>query len=395
MNTITSSPRLSTRLLWLLTIGGFFSFFVFGFMDNVRGPTLPDVLRELNLNYGQGGTIVFAAFLGFLIATSLTGVLADLVGNKVILIISGICLALGTFIFSTGNQFMVLFVAMLIVGLGMGAVEVGGNALIVELHQEARGRYLNLLAVFHGIGALVVPIWAGQMLEASFTWRQVHQFSLTLPILLIVFFVLVRYPRPTSTVSDGFNWASLRQQGFTGQMRWFYLLLASYVACEISISTWLVEFLQQTKDFSVSRSTLYLSLFFAGLMLGRLLGSFIVDRVGYLRSILLAMIGSIVCLIIGIFGPAGLVFFVSLSGLFLALVFPTTVAAVSEIHTKNTSTILGVTFTFGGLGGALGPWIIGFTSDQVGLQLGLALTIVYCIIVIAAAIVLQRPKYLT
>lgn len=384
------SSHFSSRLIWFLTVGGFLSFFIFGFMDNVRGPTLPPLLRELSFSYSQGGTIVFGAFLGFLMATLLTGILADLLGNKIILIIAGICLTVGTFIFSISSSFGLLFGAMLIVGLGTGAIEVGGNALIVELHSKNRGRYLNLLAVFHGIGALIVPILAGQLLEADYSWRQVHQFSLALPILLGLFFVVVRYPRRPATPANGFDWAAVRHQGFTSKMRWYYLLLGSYVACEISLSTWLVEFLQQTRNFSVSLSTLYLSLFFGGLMTGRLVGSVIVERVGYLSAILVSMVGAVFCLAIGIFGPVTLAFFMPLSGLFLALVFPTTTAAVSDLHRENTSTILGLTFTFAGLGGALGPWIVGLASDQFGLQMGLASTIFYCIIVIFTTRKIQR-----
>ena len=66
----------------------------------------------------------------------------------------------------------------------------------------------------------------------------------------------------------------------------FLLLIAVYVAAELGIAAWLVEFLQQTKAFTVARSSLYLSLFFGGLMLGRLLGSFVIERIGYLRTII-------------------------------------------------------------------------------------------------------------
>lgn len=65
-----------------ITIGSFIAFFLFGFADNLKGPTLPAVLQELHFNYAQGGTLVFGAYFGFLIATLLTGMLADRAGNK-------------------------------------------------------------------------------------------------------------------------------------------------------------------------------------------------------------------------------------------------------------------------------------------------------------------------
>ena len=54
------------------------------------------------------------------------------------------------------------------------------------------------------------------------------------------------------------------------------------------------------------------------------------------------------------------------------------------------SAILGVLFTFGGLGGALGPWLIGAAADVVGLELAFALNIVFCVIMLVALLALQR-----
>ena len=156
--------------LWLLTVGGFYAFFVFGFVDNLKGPTLPALLRDLEFSYSQGGTILFAAYLGFMVATLLTGVLADAAGIKMVLLLAGVSLVVGLTAFSLVGSFWLLAAALFVVGLGLGAIEVGGNGLIVDLHSLKRGRYLNLLAVFHGVGSLVVPLFAAQLLAAAFTW---------------------------------------------------------------------------------------------------------------------------------------------------------------------------------------------------------------------------------
>jgi len=66
----------SKNTVFLLTAGCFLAFFVFGFTDNLKGPTLPAMLAELNFDYGTGGNIFFGEYLGFLIATLITGILA-------------------------------------------------------------------------------------------------------------------------------------------------------------------------------------------------------------------------------------------------------------------------------------------------------------------------------
>jgi len=380
---------LSSAHSWLLTAGGFYAFFIFGFVDNLKGPTLPALLRDLNFSYSQGGAILFSAYLGFMVATLLTGLLADAAGVKAVLLLAGACLTVGLTAFSLMSAFWLLALALFVVGLGLGAIEVGGNALIVDLHQFNRGRYLNLLAVFHGVGSFLVPLYAAQLLSAAFTWRQVYQSAIFLAIVLAIFFLVVNYPR-TRPAGEGLNLRTLFAAGLTWRMGWYYLLIAVYVAAEIGIAAWIVEYLQEVKGFSIATSSLYLSLFFAAIMVGRLVGSFFVERIGYVTIMLAATVASIVTLTIGIFGPPALTILIPLTGLFFSIMFPTATAAVSALQVANMGAILGVLFTFGGLGGALGPWLIGVAADMVGLELAFALSIGFCIVTLAALLALRR-----
>lgn len=381
---------LSSSHLWLLTIGGFYAFFIFGFIDNLKGPTLPTLLRDLNFSYSQGGIILFSAYIGFIVATLLTGVLADAAGNKAVLLIAGVCLTAGLAAFSLVSSFWLLAAALFVVGLGLGSIEVGGNSLIVDLHTTNRGRYLNLLAVFHGVGSFVVPLYAALLLSTAFSWRQVYQFAILLAIGLVIFFAVVKYPRAVRTSGDGFSLRTLFATGFTWRMSWYYLLVAVYVSAEIGVAAWIVEYLQQVKGFDIGASSLYLSLFFAAIMVGRLLGSFFVERIGYLTVMLIAAVAAIITLSIGIFGPPALTFMLPLTGIFFSIMFPTTTASVSALHVGNMGAILGVLFAFGGVGGAMGPWLIGAAADLVGIELAFALNIVFCVVMLVALLALRR-----
>lgn len=79
----------------LITYGAFFSFFLFGFIDNIKGPTIPALLADLNFSYAQGGTLVFGAYIGFLIATLLTGPLSDIAGKKAVILVCCLCFFVG------------------------------------------------------------------------------------------------------------------------------------------------------------------------------------------------------------------------------------------------------------------------------------------------------------
>jgi MFS transporter, FHS family, glucose/mannose:H+ symporter len=383
-----SLPRL--RWLPLLTAGVFFSFVVFGFTDNLRGPTLPALLAERHLTYGQGGTILFAGYAGFVAGTMSAGVLADRIGKKRVLILASVLLALGSGSFSLLSTFAGLAAGSALMGLGLGHFETGGNAFMVDLHPDQRGRYLNLLGMFHSLGSMIVPLYAGALLAAGIAWRQVFQYALPLMVLLTIYLVLVK--SPPHIAGESRNGGAQRQGAPFRKYAWFFVLIAAYVGAEVGLASWLVEFLQKTKGQSVVVSSLSLSIFFGGIMVGRLVGSFLVERVGYLPFLLMVSGCATLTAGLGIFGPPALAFCLPLTGLFFAVIFPTATAAVSERAGEHSGVILGLLFTCGGLGAMIGPWLIGLCSDWFGLQLGFGVLVGYCLLITVSALVLMGAK---
>lgn len=370
----------------LITAICFLAFFLFGFTDNLKGPTLPAMLAELNINYGVGGNIFFGEYLGFLIATLITGIIADKFGLKSVLIFAGICLAIGVSGYSTFQNTILLSSSLFIIGLGLGAFELGPNAIIVQLHKERKGLFLNLMAVLHGLGSLIAPLFAGWLFTLSTSWRTIYRWDL----LLIAVFLLITFilSFPKSEEKTQLDFSQITKFAFKGNLPIFYVVIGLYVASEIGLTSWLVTFLQQTRNASVINSNQLLSIFFAMLMLGRLIGGFFVHRLGYIRSILFATLGSLICLIAGTF--TAMSFLLALTGFFFSIIFPTITAAVSDDHVENTSTILGVLFTFAGVGGLIGPWLIGWTSTSFGLQAGFSLNIVFTTLLFAAILLLMK-----
>jgi fucose permease len=261
----------------------------------------------------------------------------------------------------------------------MGALEVGGNLVIVDLHPRDKGRYLNLLAFFHGIGSMLVPLYAGQLLDAGVSWRRIYQSGVLIVLLVFFYFLRVKYPQAASSENNKLDLKKLGRSALAGDMMLYYVVIAIYVAAEIGIGSWLVEFLQQAKSQSVTLSTLFLSLFFGAITAGRFVGSFFVERIGYHKSILIASAASVICVTVGTFAPSALAFFIPLAGFFFSIIFPTITAAVSDLHQENVGTILGLLFTFAGIGGMLGPWTIGVFSDWLGIQTGFGMIAIFCV----------------
>ncbi len=376
--------------VFLVTAACFLSFFVFGFTDNLKGPTLPSMIHELNIDYGTSGNIFFGEYFGFVITSLLAGILADRFGLRVILILAGGLLAAGVAGYSTFSNTMVLTISLFSVGLGLGAIELGANATIVQIHPEKTGLYLNLMAVLHGVGSLIAPLFAGWLLGLDVSWRAIYRWDILLIGLFVLLFLFLQFPK-SQAQNNSIDFKNIPNFAFKGILPWFYAAIAFYVAAEIGVGSWLVTFLQDTRSQSILASNQSLSLFFGLLTLGRLVGGFIVHRLGYLRSILFASIASLICVSLGTFTTLSIFF--PITGFFFSIIFPTFTAAVSEDLKENTNTILGVLFTFAGIGGLLGPWIIAWASDLFGLKIGFAFIGVFtALLVISVSILLKGVK---
>ncbi|MFZ5856159.1 MAG: MFS transporter [Chloroflexota bacterium] len=384
--------RITRITVILLTAGCFLAFFVFGLTDNLKGPTLLSMLQEMDISYGAGGNLFFGQFLGFLIATLFTGLLADRFGLKSVILLAGSLLLLGAGGYSFFHTTWLLGTSLFILGMGFGALELGPNALIVRMHKERKGLFLNLMSVFHGLGSMLAPLFAGWLLSQSVSWRTIYRWDLLLILGLLLYFMIIRFPQKEAQQHEAINFKQLPKVAFQPSLIWFYISIALYVAAEIGVASWLVAFLQKEQSQSVAASNGALTLFFGAIMVGRFIGGFLVHRIGYLRSIFLASVASALCILIGLFGPASLSFFLPLTGLFFSIIFPTITAAVSDTHTENVNSILGMLFTSAGVGGLLGPWIIGWASDAFGLRAGFSVNLLITLMMTVSIYILLKGK---
>jgi fucose permease len=376
----------------VLTAACFASFFAFGFIDNMKGPILPLMLDAEQFSLSQGGNILLGAYLGFITATMLTGLLADAFGNRRVLLLAGVCLCIGLGSIGISPHYGWLMVSMFTVGLGLGAIELGANGYVVEIHSENPGRYLNLLATFHGVGSFLVPIYVSWVHHWGATWQSIMTTGIGIAAPLTLLFLMA----PSLATGDDSaerskrNVRDLLRLALRGRMLVIYVLISSYVAIELGVAAWLMKYLQQVRNQTVTESSYYLSGFFVAIMLGRLLGSLFIENVGYLRSIGIALLGGWMCLSLGFLGPDVTLIAIPLSGLFFSIVFPTLTAFVTGIHRENVGAILGVLFMFGGLGGAFGPWVIGWISEWQGLQIGICSSFGFIAIALMALVTLGQ-----
>jgi fucose permease len=380
------NPESSSRRGFAIIIGCFVLYGAASAIDTLKGVTLSSLLDETRYSYSLGGLIISAFYLGYMAANLAMGVVADIFGKKTPAILSAVFLAAGSLGLAVADRPAAFLLSSFLNGMGGGASFLGCNAILIDLRPRDTGRWLNLLYAVFGLCSMLTPHYARLVMAGNGSWRDAYRYAALAVGFTLAYLVWARYPagKSASGTASRPSLRELARQVFSGRMSWYYLTVFAYIVVEVGLGTWLVEYFQKTRGYSHDGSQAWLSVFYAGIMGGRLLGSFVVDRIGHLRCLGAAAGTCLFSLLLGQFGPDWCVYALPGSGLFLAVILPTLTAHMSSRLTSGRDTAMGAMFAFIGVGGMTGPLLIGMAGARWSLDGGMAVTILACLVMLGA-----------
>lgn len=360
---------------------------VLGIIENILGAIVPNLREDFGVNYTSIGYISLAAGFGYILTTLLGSLWSERFGQRSVIAIGIGCVALAILGTYASLNFIFLLLAMVIMNLGFGAMAIGANTLAPRIFIRKQALMMNLLHFFYGAGAIIGPRYAGQLLDVNISWREVYLYSLIFLSVVLLVFLVSKFPtRIKGDKGDNIPIGSVLRD-----LR-FYLFATSlgfYVACEVGVARWFPNFLQEVHGFDKLSSTNYLSIFFTVFTIGRLLGGFVVEKLGYYRSTLGFLIISALLFALGISMGSSYAILISISGLFFSIVFPTIVAILVEEYPKGTSSVMGMAITASSLINMLGNYTIGKANDIIGVKGGFGLILIYFLITIVSLLLLS------
>jgi MFS transporter, FHS family, Na+ dependent glucose transporter 1 len=359
----SATPDPAARQRLVKTIVYYLGFVILGLVVASLGPTLTGLAENTHATLRQISILFTARSLGYLFGTFLAGRVYDRLPGHRVMAVGMLGLGITMFFTPLIPILAVLVAVLLVMGLSEGTYDVGGNTLLVWVHGERVGPFMNGLHFFFGIGAFVAPVIVAQSILATGTITIAYWVLAGLAILPgLVLFVI---PSPVSPHTRGDSGSAPTQVGLVALLMLFFFL---YVGAEVSFGGWIFTY-AQAQGLALEAEAAYLtSAFWGSYMIGRLLSIplarrfrprsvLLVDLLGCILSatVLLIWSRSVVAVWAGAVGV----------GFFMASIFPTALVLAGR-RMKITGFTTSLFFVGSSLGAMLVPLFIGQLFERLG-----------------------------
>lgn len=372
-----------------LILAAILGILVYGMIAAMLGTLLPNLSAKFGLTPEQSGNIAFAQALGLIIASVAAGPLCDNKGKKTGILLALLLIAVSLFPLPNAGGYTQLIAFLFLLGLGGGTLVTAANALVSDISEERRASTLNLLNLFFGLGGLLTPFIAANLLAGN----AVALCYLVAGLTTVTLVVNAATPMPPPTGERGFRLSEVNQVLGRPALYLLSLMLFLYVACEVGVWNWLAKHLV-AQGVPESRALNILSLGFAlGLLIGRVVVARILINVRAVNVTLAAsfLMAITTYLALQTVDPTIAWIAVFCAGLAMAPVFPTTLAMTGDAFPKATATAMGIVITSGWIGLAVSSKIIGGIAGGDDLRLKTALLVlpVFSVVMIAVNLILR------
>jgi fucose permease len=349
------------------------AFVTLGMVAASLGPTLPDLAKNTHTQLSGISFLFFAGALGRLFGVFQGGRLYDRVAGHQVMVITLIVIAIMMALVPIIPLLWLLTAILLIRGAAQGMLDLGGNTLLVWVHRDKVGPFMNGLHFAFGIGAFLSPIIIAQvvLIGGGITWAYWVLAFLVLPAAIW----LMRLPSPAAQTVSKDSPVGQVDNLLVALIALFFFL---YVGAEIGYSSWIFTYALATDLANETISAYLTSAFFATLTLGRLLAIPIAARFRP-RSIVFSNLGGcLVSMAIILLWPNSLAtFWLGTLGLGLSMAstFPT-MLSLAESRVAMTGRVTSWLLVGGSLGGMFLPWLMGQLFEPVGPQATILTTLI-------------------
>ncbi|GLS24739.1 sugar MFS transporter [Marinibactrum halimedae] len=361
-------------------------FFMWGFITSLNDILIPYLRNIFSLSYTQAMMVQFCFFFAYFVCSIPSGQLVKQLGYQKGMVIGLLVAACGCLLFfpaASLQSYPVFLGALFVLASGITLLQVAANPYVTVLgSSRTASSRLTLTQAFNSLGTTIAPYLGSAMIFAAAGGAAALAAngadSVKLPYLLLagmliilaVCFYLLKLPKidaQSTEVSAKLDDSAWRHR---------HLILGAvaifmYVGAEVAIGSFLINYLGEEKIAGLSEheASIYVSYYWGGAMIGRFIGSAVMQKIAANKVLTFNGIMSALLLVITMVtdGPIAM-WSVVLIGLFNSVMFPTIFSLALQGLGKSTSQGSGI-LCMAIVGGAFIPLIQGVVADQIGIQL--------------------------
>jgi len=153
--------------------------------------------QELKISYSSAAGLLAVAGVAGAIGKLVLGPISDLVGRVKVMMLCGVLIAAGGLGFAYARELVVLILFTAVFGIGYGTIWPVFAASARDLFsKEYAGSIVGLWTVYHGLGSIVAPVFAGWTIDATGTYF--WAFILTVTSAILSFLLLLPLAKSSS-----------------------------------------------------------------------------------------------------------------------------------------------------------------------------------------------------
>jgi MFS transporter, FHS family, glucose/mannose:H+ symporter len=391
MSVSSVSPDPATRRRLFATAAA--AMFVFGMIIAMLGALfgLPEMRTRLGIDLAQQGDLFSILFLGLLASTAVVGPTLDRYGSKVVLVSASAMVTAALLVFALAHGFWAAALGAVLLGLGGGWLNTATNSLVSDVFADDRGRMLNLLGTFFGIGALFVPL----VVSVGFDVLSIPGTMVLCAVVAAASTVLgasQSFPPPREGAA--FSFAAMLGVAKDRGVLLFAVLLLFQAGNEAALSGWTSTYVGSV-GWSPRVATFILLGYWVTAIVGRAASARAQAWTGKERLVVLcgglSIAGCVILLAAAGWLP-GLALGALLTSLGFSAIFPTVLAMAGDRYHRFAGSIFGFLFTVGNIGSILFPWALGHISQAFGIRLGMLVPFAGTLAVMACAAAVMRTS---
>ena len=327
-------------------------FFMWGFITVINNTLLPHLKSVFDLNYTQTTLIESVWFIAYFFASLPSAFLIERIGYQKSLVTGLLIMAagaLGMVLAASLPSYGVTLVMLFVIASGITLLQVAANPYVAVVGPPATASSrLNLVQALNSAGTMLAPLFGaylilgrsvggtvkeGTVLTPAQRLADAH--SVVLPyvlvaiVLVVLAVVIARFPLPamgnaTSRVAkeERKNHSLWKHRNLVFGVPAIFI----YLIAEIGVANLFVNFVSQPTiaNLTHEQAGRYLTFLWGGMMVGRFLGSAIMQKVRAETVLAAFSIGAFAVMMITVFahGPVAM-WSLILVGLFHSIMFPT------------------------------------------------------------------------